>query len=805
MTADRLETYNRKRDFSRTAEPRGAVRTSGRRRFVVQKHAARRLHWDFRLEIDGVLVSWAVPKGPSLDPDEKRLAVRTEDHPLDYAEFEGDIPAGEYGAGHVDIWDEGTWDPIGLSAADQLAKGHLHIRLHGNRLQGEWNLVHMQRRAGEKRENWLLVKIEDDQADPQTDLVALYPGSVRQAQKREPKRGERAAPKSKGLGFVPLQLATLTDKVPLGAGWLHEMKYDGYRCLLVVDQGEAVAYTRSGLDWSAKFPPIVDAARQLDVQSALIDGEVVILDEHGRPDFAALQAAIKAGRGNFILMAFDLLALNGRALRPLPLIERKTELCRLMEGQAGAVRYADHVIGEGQALFDGMCAAGLEGIISKRIDAPYLGQRTPSWLKVKCALREEFVIAGWTETEAKDRPFGALALAQYENGTLVYRGRVGTGFGRVRQTGLDTALARLPKAPPPKGVPPAAARGVHWVDPKLVAEIAYATRTADGLVRHARFIGLRADKPAKNVEKEVVMADAPDTGRIVITHPERVVFPETGATKGDVADYYEAIAPLMLASTGGRPISLIRCPDNIAGDCFFQRHETGGLDVAAHHVDVADSAGKLRSYLYVSDVRGLLSCVQMGAIEFHGWGAKARTIDQVDRIVFDLDPDEGLRFSDVRKAAMDLRNHLQNLGLESRPLLSGGKGIHVIVPLDPPVDWDTAKSFARGFAQTLAEVEPDRYVATASKAKRKGRIFIDWLRNQKGATSVEPYSLRARAGAPVAAPVNWSDLARLTSPSRYSIKDRALLIRRADGLKDWQLCQQSLPGAASGTLRRKSG
>lgn len=791
MTTGKLDTYNRKRNFSRTAEPEGKLAGATGLSFVIQKHAARRLHWDFRLEIDGVLVSWAVPKGPSLNPDEKRLAVRTEDHPIAYGGFEGDIPQGEYGGGHVDIWDEGQWEPIGLTPARQLAKGHLHFRLSGVRLQGEWNLVRMHGRPSEKGENWLLIKVDDDVADPDRDVVAEFPGSVR------PKK-PRARPKerpSRNAGripaFQPVQLVTLVEEVPSGEGWLHEMKYDGYRCLLAVGDGQARTYTRTGLDWSVKFEPVVDAAGRLDVASALIDGEIVMLDAKGRPDFAALQAAIRDEGSGMIFMAFDLLELDGKSLTKSPLIERKRALCHLLEGSSDAIRYSDHIIGSGETLFETMCKSGLEGIISKKCDAPYRGQRTTNWVKVKCTLREEFIIVGWTESPAAGRAMGALALAQFEGERIVYRGRVGTGFDLKELARIEDKLSALPLGTPPEGVSRVAARGVHWVVPELVAEIDYATRTADGLVRHARYIGLRTDKPARDVHAERAIA-VPSEFRI--THPERVVFPDTGTTKGDVAAYYETMAPLMLPSTAGRPISLIRCPDGIAGQCFFQRHDAGSLDMAVRHVDIEDSNGKPRSYLYVEDAAGLLACVQMGTIEFHGWGAKAKSVEQCDRIVFDLDPDEGIAFGDVKQAARDIRAHLETLDLKSRPMLSGGKGIHVIVPLDPPVPWATAKAFARGFAQTLADAEPDRFIATASKAKRKGRIFIDWMRNQKSATSVEPYSLRARAGAPVAVPVDWKELGRLSSPARYSIKDAGKLVDHAAKLTDWAPIRQCLPG-----------
>ncbi len=777
-----LDTYNRKRDFSKTREPAGKIATRATDRFVIQKHHASRLHWDFRLEIDGVLVSWAVPKGPSANPDEKRLAVRTEDHPLGYAGFEGEIPAGEYGAGHVIIWDEGKWEAVGLPAPKQLAKGHIRCKLAGARLRGLWDLVRMAPRKGEKSDNWLLVKAEDDFADPARDLVAEFQTSVRAKALALP-------------AFQPLQLATLYEAVPQGDGWLHEIKYDGYRCLLAVAGGAARAYTRSGLDWSERFAPVVEAARTMTVGSALIDGEIVVLDNNGRPDFSALQAALKARGEGLSFVAFDLLERDGASLKALPLIARKAQLAKLLANAPDGISYADHVVGDGEPLLASMCAAGLEGIISKRCDAPYTGRRSKSWVKVKCGRREEFVIVGWIKSDKKGRPFASLALGQYEGKALVYRGRVGTGFTVSEADAMMALLDALPKAAAPEGTPPEARRNANWVAAKLVAEVEFAEFTGEGLVRHARFVGLREDKPVAQVKKEKRMSAAPDASAdedIRISNPQRIVFPDDGITKGDVADYYRTVAPLMMPSTAGRPISLIRCPSGIASACFFQRHESAGLDEHVRSIEVPDSEGEERAYLYVDDAPGLLACVQMGTIEFHGWAGRVDDMSGADRIVFDLDPDERLDFADVRRAAFDLRDDLAAAGLKSRPMLSGGKGVHVIVPLSPVEPWDVAKAFAHGFAEHEAETEPERYTASIRKAKRKGRIFIDWLRNQKSATSVEPYSLRARPGAPVAAPLDWHELKRIKSPARWTIKDAARLVARAGDLEDWQPVEQSL-------------
>lgn len=831
---DPLAPYNAKRDFARTAEPRGERgQDADQHRFIVQKHAARRLHWDFRLEVEGVLKSWAVTRGPSADPDDKRLAVRTEDHPLSYARFEGNIPAGEYGGGTVMLWDEGTWAPVPGKSADDIKDGHLHFTLDGQRMKGEWLLVRMKGRPGEKRENWLLRKVADADARAGDALVEEGLTSVLTGRTMEAIAGDEGATQplagksdrafgkamqdaaahnaavgakpvrkrrpGKPPAFRAVQLATLVDSVPAGNLWMHEIKFDGYRALIAAAGAEVRVYTRNGHDWSDKFAPLVERIAALDLPPCLIDGEIIARDGEGNPDFSALQAVLKRGHGAqtakdaLEFHAFDLLALDGADLAPLPQIERKERLEALLAEAEAPVFVAQHVIGAGEKLFAAMCNAGQEGIIAKRIDAPYRGARSQSWVKVKCIRRQEFVIVGFAPSKAKGRPFASLLLGQYEGDALVYRGRVGTGFDAAMMEDLAGRLAPLARKAAPVEVPGPERRGAHWVKPELVAEIAFAELTAENRVRHASFIGLRADKPAEEVRPEAPAPAPAATPGPAITHGSRVIFPETGGTKQDLADYVATVAPLLLPFAGNRPLSLVRCPGGRAKACFFQKHDSGSFGPDVHHVSIAEKDGGHEDYLYVRDAAGLMACVQMGAIEFHAWECSAQAVEQPDRMIFDLDPDEGVGFADCVRAAVEIRDELAGMGLRSFALLSGGKGVHVTVPLTPGHDWETHKDFARRFATALATAHPDRFVATMSKAKRKGKIFIDWLRNQRGSTAVVPYSARAREGAPVAVPVDWDELRGMKDAHPYSIRDGAVLVERARDLAGWGFAAQRLP------------
>ena len=830
-TKSPLAAYNAKRNFQKTREPEGKVAKTGGNRFVVQKHDATRLHWDFRLEVDGVLKSWAVTKGPSIDPDDKRLAVQTEDHPLSYGDFEGIIPKGEYGGGTVMLWDRGTWAPIEGKSADDLKDGHLHFTLDGERMKGEWLLVRMKRRGNEKRDNWLLRKIGDAEAGEGDVLVERALTSVLTGRSMAEIAADKDAAQSikgaKGKAFgekmqaarehnakvagkprraaakLPAfsapQLATLVDAVPAGNEWMHEIKFDGYRAIVAVAGDKVRVSTRNGLDWTDKFGPLVRAIAALGLPPALIDGEIVAFGSDGNPSFSALQDVLKRGHGSqredtpFHFFAFDLLSLEGKDMKKLPQIERKERLEALLRDASPPVQVADHVIGAGEKLYRSLCDAGQEGIIAKRIDAPYRAGRTKSWVKVKCTRRQEFVIIGRTASTARGRPFKSLLLAQHEGKALVYKGKVGTGFDADLLAELDEAMQKLAAQNAPAEVPRSESRGATWLKPQLVAEIAFAEFTAEGRVRHASFLGLRGDKKAKEVKPEKPAA-APRPGDAVkISNRDRVIFPESGQTKGELADYYAAVAPLMLPFAANRPVSLVRCPQGRAKKCFFQKHDSGSFGKAVHQVPIREKDGGSEDYIYVEDAQGLLACVQMGTIEFHGWASRADAVERPDRMIFDLDPDEGMDFARVKGAAQDIRARLSDIGLVSFAMLSGGKGVHVVVPLTPGHDWDAHKDFASRFAQALSTAEPDRFVATMSKAKRKDKIFIDWLRNQRGSTAVLPYSARARPGAPVAIPIDWDELDGMKDAHPFSIKDADTLVERAASLKGWGFATQTLP------------
>ena len=833
--ADPLSEYNARRDFGKTPEPAGKPRSSSAGNlFIVQKHDATRLHWDLRLEMDGVLKSWAVTKGPSPDPDVKRLAVRTEDHPMAYAEFEGTIPQGEYGGGTVMLWDRGTWAPVAGKSAKDLAKGHLHFRLDGERMQGEWLLIRLKPRGKEKRENWLLRKLQDEHAeagdtlveheltsvltgrsmaeiaadkggefplagkDDDAFLAQMARASSHNAAKAKSRRKAKDAPLPK---FRKPQLATLVDDVPTGNGWMHEIKFDGYRALVAAKGKEVRIHTRGGKDWTDKFAPLVGMIAALDLPSCLIDGEIIAVDAKGNPDFSTLQGVLKRGHGRqskgdaLQFHAFDLLELAGEDLAVLPNIERKERLEALLGDAEPPLFVAEHVIGAGEKLYRTMCDAGQEGIISKTIDGRYSGKRGRAWVKTKCTRRQEFVVIGWKASSAKGRPFSSLLMAQHESGKLVYKGNVGTGFSADDLDELAARLNRIERKTPPAEVDKPNSRGVTWVSPKLVAEVAFAEFTGEGNIRHGSFLGLRGDKLASDVEPERAAATPEPSGEVKISSRERVVFPDSGQTKGELADYYLAIAPLMLPFVARRPVSLLRCPQGRAKQCFFQKHDSGGFGDAVHHVPIAEKNGGVEDYLYVENGRGILQCVQMGTIEFHGWGSRSDAVEAPDRLIFDLDPDEGLDFGDVRDAARDIRDRLADMGLVSFAMLSGGKGVHVVVPLTPGHSWEEHKDFARRFAEALSLAEPERFTATMSKAKRKGKIFIDWLRNQRGSTAVVPYSARARAGAPVAVPIGWNELKEMKDAHPFSIDDATRLLARARSktLAGWGFADQSLP------------
>lgn len=775
---DRLAPYAAKRDPARTPEPfEPGTPSGGALRYSMQNHDATRLHWDLRLEWEGVLLSWAVTRGPSLDPADKRLAVRTEDHPLPYLTFEGTIPRGEYGAGTVMLWDIGHWRPV-EDAARGLTKGHLRFQLYGRRLTGLWDLVRIKGKPADKgRENWLMVKAEDAAAH-QPDPVARYTTSIASGRDFAAiAAGAKAVPP--GLA-EPLalpkpaepMLAKLVTDPPEGDDWLHEVKIDGYRGLVHLGRGGPVIRTRNGLDWTERFAPLVPVLASLPARSALIDGEIVA--GAGAQGFAALQQAITDG-GPFGYVAFDLLELDGASLRREPLTARRAALAALLGDQPplGIVQMSVALPGDGAAALGAICAAGGEGIVSKRAASLYRAGRSDSWRKIKCDRRTAFAVIGWAKSDSPGRPFASLLLASREGDGWRYRGRVGTGFSAEVQADLAARMAPLTRKTAPAAVPRSETRGVTWVEPVLMAEIRYAEETTGGILRHASFQGLREDKmaPPAPPEPPVVRVERVTAGRkvagVTITNPDRVIFPGPGVTKGELAEYYAAAAPLMLAHCGNRPLSLVRLPEGMGGQSFFQKHAGKGFPAQIAQTELP---GEDEPALYVTSAAGLVAGAQMGVVEYHIRGVLRDRPDRPDRIVFDLDPDEGLGFAEVKAAAFDLRDRLAALGLPTWPMLTGGKGIHVVGDLRRTAGWEVVKLFARSFAHLLAAEAPERYVAVMSKARREGRIFIDWLRNDTQATAIAPFSCRARAGATVAVPLSWAALEAETSAAAYDVR-----------------------------------
>jgi bifunctional non-homologous end joining protein LigD len=840
-----LREYKAKRDFTKTQEPSGAAAKSNGKgyRFVVQKHDATRLHYDFRIELDGVLKSWAVTKGPSDNPEDKRLAVRVEDHPLDYGSFEGTIPEGEYGGGTVMLWDEGTWEPIG-DPHEALEEGDLKMRIHGHRMKGEWVLVHMKgrdskRKSGPPRENWLLIKHRDDYARDKATLTDRFTRSVSTGRdldgiaKGLKSRKNTATPddavwhsdndravnpapsKPKGkLSDLPAfrepQLATLVTSVPEGSDWVFEMKYDGYRCLAAIANEQVRLFTRTGKDWTEQFKAIVPPLTRITKGSALIDGELCAFDDNGRTDFSTLKEHLSSG-GPLTYFAFDLLEQDGENLTRLPLIERKARLEKLLGPiqSSSLVQLSAHITGNGQRVFDTVCREGHEGIIAKQATAPYRSERTRSWLKIKCGKRQEFVIAGWSPS-TKKKTFASLLLGTWEDGKLIYRGRVGTGFTMESAHQLQQQLdSRARKTNPFANVPRPIARNARWVTPELVAEIGYTEFTPDGILRHPSFLALREDKPASQVAIETPQPvpaaakpleakagiKAAEAAGIKLTSPDRVVYPGQGVTKADLVAYYAAVADRMLPYIENRPLSLLRCPQGRAKYCFFQKHDTGGFPDAMKSVLIAEKDGEKEDYFYIDDVAGLIAGTQMNVLEWHLWGSRIKDVEKPERIIFDIDPDEGLGFEHVRSAATDIRDELEGWGLQSFPLISGGKGVHVIAPLRPTTEWPEVKAFCKTFAQRLADKYPDRFTANMSKAKRKGKLFIDYLRNERGSTAIAPWSSRSRQGAPAAVPVTWQELDTITAANQFTLAAAAERAKKPDPWKGYFDTTQSITKA----------
>ncbi|HET9229094.1 MAG TPA: DNA ligase D, partial [Thermoanaerobaculia bacterium] len=824
-----LQEYKRKRDFKKTPEPAGEVAKAKGSSFVIQKHAASRLHYDFRLEMEGVLRSWAVPKGPSLDPEEKRLAVHVEDHPLDYGDFEGIIPKGEYGGGTVLLWDRGTWYPDG-DPVKAYKKGHIKFRLEGEKLHGGWHLVKLRGRD-EDKENWLLFKENDETAVPGSgdavveqypksvstgltlEEIAANPGRVWTSKTPDPPSGAR---KAKLPSKVAPQLATLVSDPPSGDEWVHELKFDGYRVLCELKDGKVRILTRNGKDWTDRFGPVAEAIAGLPAKEALLDGEVAVLLPNGTTSFQALQNALGGGKGDLVFFAFDLLHLDGYDLRPLPLLQRKEALAALAP-KSGTIRMSDHVLGSGDAFYRHACDFGLEGIISKRGDQPYRSGRGKDWVKVKCLKRQEMVVVGFTDPEGSRSGFGALHLGVNEGGDLVYAGKVGTGFNTKTLTDLRKKLGKLERKTPAFKNPPrgAEARKSHWVEPKLVAEVAFTEWTEDGLLRHPTFQGLREDKTPDEVVREVEkktpvkkkgktpplgperdLEGITEVAGVKLSNPDRVFYPDLKLTKRELVLFYERIEAWILPHIENRPLTMVRCPSGYNKQCFYQKHVGDQFPKTIKRIEVEEGPDA-EPYGALNSLTGLISLVQMGVLEFHIWGAHIDEVEKPDYIVFDLDPDEGLSWERVVEGTIEVRDKLERLGLRSWLKTTGGKGLHVCVPVTRRADWDEVKAFTKAVVESIVADAPGRYTSKITKASRKGKIFIDYLRNGRGATSICAYSTRARAGAPVSTPLFWEELETGVRANTFNVRNlpERLESLQADPWADFLKERQSITAA----------
>jgi bifunctional non-homologous end joining protein LigD len=842
-----LATYHAKRDFTQTSEPSGKnpVAPAEGLRFVTQRHDATRLHYDFRLELDGVLKSWAVTRGPSLDPHDKRLAVEVEDHPLDYGDFEGTIPKGQYGGGTVQLWDRGFWHPEGDPHVG-LKKGELKFSLDGERLHGSWVLVRMKRdRSGGKRMNWLLIKHRDAAAregdgdallkDPKSiasgrDLATIAAGkgkapkpfinpkafAAKETWNSSAKKNATPAAKAKPVKampkFIEPQLCKLVDRAPDEEGWAHEVKFDGYRLQLRIEDGEAVLRTRKGLDWTAKFARVTKLAKSLP--DCMIDGEVVALDKHGAPSFAALQAALSEGKTDeLVFFAFDLMFAEGTDLRELPLSQRKERLKMLLADHEAeldpVLRYVDHFTSGGEAVLQSACRMHLEGIVSKKLSAPYTSGRSGDWTKAKCREGQEVIIGGWTTNGSALR---SLLVGVHRDGKLVYVGRVGTGFGQDKARRLLAKLKTVASKTSPfaaKGAPPKAAN-VHWARPELVAEIEFAGWTGDKNVRQGAFKGLREDKPAEEIvaEKPVPMAASPGTAAVMgvsISKPDKPLWPTPDGpiTKLDLARYYEAVGPWMIDHLRGRPCSIVRAPDGVGGETFFQRHAMPG---SSHLFTLVKVSGDRKPYLQLDRVEALAAAAQIGALELHPWNCQPGAPEAPGRLVFDLDPAPDVAFKAVITAAIELRDRLEALGLAGFCKTTGGKGLHVVCPLaaeKKSLDWPTAKEFAKEVCRRLAVDNPDAYVMNMAKKERTGRIFLDYLRNDRTSTAVAPLSPRAREGATVSMPIDWPQVKSGLDPKKYTLRTAPIFLKKLDPWKDYGVAAKSLRSAVERLLKSK--
>lgn len=814
MADQKLRSYRGKRDFSKTTEPAGGVVASGSTRFVVHKHSATADHYDLRLEHDGVLLSWAVPRGPSLNPADKRLAVHTEDHPIEYIDFEGVIPEGEYGGGPMIVWDTGDWAPMEDVDAG-LRKGGFKFRLWGEKLKGGWMLTRLKGRPGDNdKENWLLFKEHDPAVDIETDILAERPESVKsgltteqllEAAKPKPVRAIKAASVTGAVKAPPPeqvepQLAASATEPPQqtkASQWLHEIKFDGYRTIAHVIDGKVKLITRSGIDWTKRYGDLPKEFAKLPVKQAIIDGEIVVLDEKGISRFSALQDALSEGAGSKLhFYAFDLLHLDGYDLRGAELTDRKQLLSQLLGGHISgrsAIQLSDHVEGDGEALYEQASALGLEGIVSKRTNATYQSGRTSTWVKVKAKPVGDFVIAGYTVSAAAEG-LASLALAEFVDGELEYRGKCGTGFDAAMVAQLQRRLEPLQD---PALALEGAPRDIIWVQPVLRCKVHYANKTSDNLLRHSVFKGLiETELTASAAPRQRLITDA-DLASISITNPTRRLFGKSGPTKLDIAVYYAAVGDFMLPHLFNRPVSLFRCPTGLPKDCFFQRHAFKGMPQSINVFETQNSDEEDKTYLTIEDAKGYLALAQFGVVEFHAWGSHLTHLDQPDRVTFDLDPGEGIEFREVVEAAVHLRGELEAFGLVPFVKTSGGKGLHLVVPIEPKQTWKEVHAVTGEMAATMAKTAPDTFVTTIGAQNRKRRILIDIHRNARSATAVSPYSLRARTNMPASTPLDWRDLESIDAPVdlNYSTLP-GLLTTSGDPWAEINLSARPLPASS---------
>lgn len=782
-----LKTYHKKRDFNQSPEPEGkpsSRRPTKKLLFSVQKHDASHLHYDLRLELNGVLLSWAVPKGPSLDPSVKRLAMHVEDHPLEYGTFEGIIPKGHYGAGTVMLWDKGEWVSTDKNPLQSYRKGDLSFTLKGKKLHGNWKLI----RINNNDKTWLLIKVKDQYAKSQQDydITLEEPDSVIKKQKAVP-TVKLSLKASRFPQLISPELATLVDEPPTGKDWLHEIKFDGYRLIAFRQNANIQLFTRNHQDWTLKFKNIRDAINELQIKNIILDGEVVMLDKNQHSNFQLLQNAINEKEDSlFIYYVFDLLYFDKYDLTSLSLIERKKILKNIIPADHSVLRFSDHVSGNGKKVFSKSCDLGLEGIVSKKTDSVYLQKRTRDWLKIKCIKRQEFFIGGFSQPKNMRNCFGSLLLGTYnKRGELVYNGNVGTGFTQASLKSVYQELIKRKTDKMPFNEPPPSCGKVTWVKPVLEVEIEFTEWTEEGYLRHPSFKGLREDKsPVEIINRESPMP--------LVTHPDKILYPEDGITKQEIADYYYEIQKWILPYIIDRPLTLVRCPNGYH-HCFYQKHINTSHSPDLYRIAIKEKKEK-SDYLYIKDSSGLLLLTQMGTLEIHPWSSQITHVEHPDMIIFDLDPAPDVEWKNVVKAAFDIKSHLEKFKLKCFVKTTGGKGLHIVIPIKPEYDWSEIKNFTHTFVDFLVLRNPKSYVSKASKEKRKGKIFIDYLRNQRGATAIAPYSTRAREQAPVAAPLHWDELTRHYQDTFFTIKTLPARLEKLkkDPWKDFFKLRQSL-------------